>query len=61
MPLKLNNEEQKLLTKIVSDYFVVKNLIIKAENLDREKRIPINAINELRNALDHIMRVFAVN
>jgi len=61
MPPKLSDEEQNLLIKLVKDYFTVKKLIIEAENLDKEKRIPINAINELRNALDHLMRVFAVN
>jgi len=52
-------EELELWRKVVSDYFLVKKLIIKAENIDKEKRIPLNSINELRNALDHIMRVLA--
>ena len=57
MPVELSYDD--LWAKLVKDYFVVKELIIKAENLEKEKRLPINAINELRNALDHIMRVLA--
>ena len=57
MPVELSYDD--LWAKLVKDYFAVKELIIKAENLEKEKRLPINAINELRNALDHIMRVLA--
>lgn len=45
------------LKEIVIVYLKVKELIILAENIDKEKRLPLNSVNELRNAFDHLMRV----
>jgi hypothetical protein len=44
------------LVDIVLIYNKVKALIILAENIDIEKRLPLNTVNELRNALDHLIR-----
>jgi hypothetical protein len=50
--------EEFVPSEIIELYFRVKKLIIEAENVDPEKRIPLNSVNEMRNALDHLMRVW---
>ena len=53
----MSGVEEFVPSEIIELYFRVKKLIIEAENVDPEKRIPLNSVNEMRNALDHLMRV----
>ena len=47
--------------ELISLYFEVKKLVIASENATRGNRLSIPAINELRNANDHLLRAFAVS
>ena len=52
-------KNKKELLKLCELYRIVKELIIYAEQSDLEDRTSLGAINELRNAFDHIMRANA--
>lgn len=45
---------------LIEFYFVIKQVVIAAERDDKERRLSFSAINELRSALDHIMRAHGV-
>jgi hypothetical protein len=45
------------LIDIIKIYTKIKQMIIIAENIDENNRLPLNSVNELRNAFDHLMRV----
>lgn len=55
---EINSIEDRI-AEIVVLYGKVKRLIIKSEKIEEQQRLSITAINELRSALDHLMRVFA--
>lgn len=57
--LDFSEEEVEQLYKITELYQKVKELILFSEEFDPERRVFIQPINELRNAMDHLMRVFA--
>ncbi|MBN1761785.1 MAG: hypothetical protein JW878_01730 [Methanomicrobia archaeon] len=40
-------------------YIVVKEIVIFSEEIDKDKKADIQILNELRNAFDHLMRVYA--
>lgn len=46
----------KDLDKLSSLYSEIKQIVLLAENVTAEKAVVLSAINELRNAFDHIMR-----
>ena len=46
--------------RLTSLYFKVKDYVIASEKADEEQRLSVTALNELRNAFDHDMRVKAV-
>lgn len=54
----IDNDDYQALLEL---YAHVKKLIATAEKADREQRISISAIAELRSALDHIMRAHSVS
>jgi hypothetical protein len=58
----MNDEHQKL---FIDDFVAlsvlyqdVKDILILAENINNEQSLLLGPINELRNALDHVMRAF---
>lgn len=55
----VNPEEKEKYRSLIDFYFKIKELIIAAEKIDHEQVIPLTAISEIRNALDHIMRAHA--
>lgn len=54
-----SEEETETLKELTSLYRRVKELMIYAEEMDPEKRTFLPPVNELRNAFDHLMRVYA--
>lgn len=56
--LKFTEEETNLFYELTNLYPSVKELILYGEEVDPEHRSHLQSINELRNAMDHLMRVF---
>lgn len=57
MNLAFTESETEYMLNIVKFYEVTKELLIFGEQIDTENRTLVQTINELRNCLDHIMRV----
>ena len=57
MQVVFNSKESDDLVTIAKYYEVTKRLLILGEQLDLESRTLPQVINELRNCLDHLMRV----
>lgn len=55
---RLTSEEVEQIKNIVEMYQYLKDLLIYSEELEIDTFLP--AINEIRDAFDHLMRVFAV-
>ncbi|HNR58597.1 MAG TPA: hypothetical protein PKJ51_09085, partial [Methanothrix sp.] len=55
--MHIDQEETKALRDITEIYRIVKELSVLSESLDQSLFLP--AINEIRDAFDHLMRVFA--
>jgi hypothetical protein len=55
---QLTPEEVERIKNIVEMYRYLKDLLIYSEELEIDTFLP--AINEIRDAFDHLMRVFAV-
>ncbi|RJS84567.1 hypothetical protein CW713_02390 [Methanophagales archaeon] len=59
--MKVNDTEiEERLKEITKLYLKVRELMLYADELHPEKKTFIPPINEIRNAFDHLMRVFAV-
>lgn len=58
--LTFTDKEALWLEKITKYYTVTKEIIIFAEQVDPQNRTLPQTINELRNCLDHLMRVVSV-
>ncbi len=53
------NDKEVAQIKVTSDlYFIFKDLMLTAEEIDKQEKLPVQILGEMRNALDHIMRVF---
>ena len=50
---------QDRLKELTELYTIVKEIVIYSEENDPEKRADIQVINEMRNAFDHLMRLYA--
>lgn len=59
-PLFFNEKESDQIARISQYYEVTKELLIFGETIDPKNRTLAQAINELRNCLDHLMRVTMV-
>lgn len=59
--MTLSEDELKKIEDRISSmailYNEVKSLIVESERMEEKQRLSISAINELRNAFDHLMRV----
>jgi hypothetical protein len=55
--LSFSQEEEEKILAITRYYEVTKEILILGEQIDIESRTLIQPINELRNCLDHLMRV----
>ena len=55
-----NEKEEEILRDSAILYKKAKFLLIKAEELDKENKSKIGAFDELRHALDHLMRVISI-
>lgn len=58
--LQFNKTQTEKLAALAQYYDLAKELMIFGEQADPEHRTLIQPINELRNCLDHLMRVFLV-
>ncbi|MDZ4246103.1 MAG: hypothetical protein U1D67_03180 [Dehalococcoidia bacterium] len=55
--MSIGQSDAKWLKKVFKYYDLTKELLIYGEQVDPESKTSIQAINELRNCLDHLMRV----
>ncbi|MFO7967097.1 MAG: hypothetical protein R6U44_05815 [Archaeoglobaceae archaeon] len=58
--LEFSKEETKQLYELTKLYPKVKELILYSEEVDTEHSTYGQTVNELRNSMDHLMRLFAV-
>lgn len=56
---KLDEDNLDSLRELTELYIMVKDVILFGEESEPEMKSDIQAINELRNGFDHLMRVFA--
>jgi len=54
-----DKDVQDRLQELTELYLIVKEVVIYSEENDPENKTNIQVINELRNAFDHLMRVYA--
>jgi tetratricopeptide (TPR) repeat protein len=54
-----DKEVQNSLRNLTELYIIVHEIVLFSEEIDPEKKADIQAINELRHTLTHLMRVFA--
>ena len=54
-----DNDVQDRVKELTELYIIVKEIVLYSEEIDPENRADISVINELRNAFDHLMRVYA--
>ena len=58
MPFKFSTQELEKLKEITLFYIRVKALLLMAEEVDKDRKTNPQILLELRNAFDHLMRVF---
>jgi len=58
--IRFSEGETASLKEVISLYITVKDLMIYAEEMDSAKRTFLQPTFELKNAFDHLMRVYAV-